>query len=1601
MSDNITRSFDSVPKLSGKVNFVVWNQRIKLALALSRSSLLIGDSASPPYSLAATVPAEIKANNDWKDRDQQVAAGLLMTCEEDILKAHIYLLDAEQPRASKVYKELERVYGTSGAQYSFAVARQFLDMKCEEGGDVEAWVNQAVARYRELKVLSFDLDQLCVNVLLNGLPSRFGSYLDNVWTSTENPSIENVTVAILRINAGQQTRTDDPTALITRTSSLALSPEPNDLHAFYASLKRSGKKPSKEHPCARCGSHVHWVVDCPDPEQPGEKFRSKKKWGNRGRGGKREDAKVAIGNEELVAFASHTTTSFDHVLTAGTEIDHALASIASGTWILDSGASQSMTGDASLLHDIVPLDGPITITTASSTSLVSRSSGVARFTNHKGERLAIEKVLYVSGLGFNLLSVGQLCDRGSQVSFDKDICTITKNGADVLLARLQQKTWVVIGSHLPGDMYAPNQMVLSLPAAVTRSASSKASWNVWHRRLAHLGSTSMKRLFGAMSTGASIDRKSPLELDHVCDGCAVGKIVRPPFPSVGTRAEKVLDLVHTDLCDLGRSSQGGARYMMVLVDDWSKYHWAYFLKEKRDALDVFQEWLPLAERQTEHKLKVIRSDNGGEFTSKLFEQYLKGHGIHHQTTLPYTSQQNGVAERANRTLVERTIALLHSERLPLSLWAEVMHTVVYLKNRSPSSSLANMTPYEMIYHRKPYLGNLRVVGSIGWVLIPKKKRENKLHPRAIACVFVGYSDTQKAFKLWDPRSMKIVLSRDVIFDESPQVGRDRRVGSRLVELKSLLKAEFTAPPPAVFPKAIVPDDADIVNTVGDVEEEMQPVLEEEQGAERDDQPDNEARARPAHNARWGSHWEWEPAPRDEAQLRLNRLQPVEPQPGLVHTRSGRNVRPPKHFGLATSASIDYENELDDFLGRTGDPEVHPSDARLQIWPTSLSQVALAAHAVIPMEPATYSTAMNSLDAKQWKAAADDEMASLRKAGVYELVARSAAKGRVISSKWVFKVKLRSDGSLERHKARLVARGFSQIEGVDYSETFAPVAKFQSIRCILALSAMHDLELHQMDVKTAFLYGSLEEEAFMEPPEGYEEDQGKVWKLKKSLYGLKQAPRAWYRALDFTLTKLGFVRSKSDHSIYIRDDEEGLIIVGVYVDDLTIAAKKIRTLEAFKATMSSTYDMKDLGELHFILGLEVTRDRPNRTLYLGQKLYIGSILKRFSFDDCREATTPLPPKSILVAREPNDLPTDKARYLSAVGSLMYAMLGTRPDIAFAVGLLGRFANDPSESHWTAVTHVFRYLAHSRDLQITYGSGYREMQGYSDSDFATSDPGKRRCTSGYVYTLWGGAISWQSKRQPSVALATGDAEYIGLAQAARETVWLRQLLTELGLSQCAATILYGDNRASLALSQNPIGHSRSKQIDIRYHFLRELVERDVIITKYTPTASMIADGLTKPLGRGALEVSLDSFGLRPGPTRSESVMLCLTTNNSFKGFKPHDQTIATDDIIQMDMTSCAPMMTSHAPQQTPARFQSYNQLNSNNEANIEANDASDSSGNSEWHGIGEYEDVVMTANEGVSEVMVYEVLDKHIKNMERDLVDLKKVRDNMKGHIEDSD
>jgi len=509
------------------------------------------------------------------------------------------------------------------------------------------------------------------------------------------------------------------------------------------------------------------------------------------------------------------------------------------------------------------------------------------------------------------------------------------------------------------------------------------------------------------------------------------------------------------------------------------------------------------------------------------------------------------------------------------------------------------------------------------------------------------------------------------------------------------------------------------------------------------------------------------------------------------------------------------------------------------------------------DPKSVEEALQSEDADLWQLAIDAEMRSMKENQTWDLVEKPAGVN-IISSKIILRKKFKADGSVDKFKARLVARGFSQTEGVDYFETYAPVVKSQSLRTILALAASSKWQIHQMDVKTAFLNGDLQETVFMELPDGLKKQgsENLVCKLKRSLYGLKQAPRALYEKLENELTQWGFSHLSTDHSVFIKGTGDKRVIVAVYVDDIIITGSQVQGIMKVKAAFKQAFKMEDFGIVSSLLGMEVFHS--DQGVQLSQKTYAELILERFNMSDCKPISTPLDPKAAL--KEGNPSEHVSFPYREAVGSIMYLMVGTRPDLASAIGLVSRFLENPSSDHVNAVKRILRYIKGTLDFCLEYKVGSSlNLKGYVDSDWGGCQT-TRRSTQAYVFLLGDNTISWKSKRQTSVALSSTEAEYMGACFASKEAVWLRRMLQELGVEVAAPIIVYTDNQSSIQLINNPVHHDRTKHIDIQYHFTREQVESKILEFHYVKTEFQVADSLTKSVNADKIKFCNEGMGLK---------------------------------------------------------------------------------------------------------------------------------------------
>lgn len=495
-------------------------------------------------------------------------------------------------------------------------------------------------------------------------------------------------------------------------------------------------------------------------------------------------------------------------------------------------------------------------------------------------------------------------------------------------------------------------------------------------------------------------------------------------------------------------------------------------------------------------------------------------------------------------------------------------------------------------------------------------------------------------------------------------------------------------------------------------------------------------------------------------------------------------------------------------------------------------------------PKSYYEIFERNDKNKWEEAIKDEINSLLTNKTWILVNKPENKN-IISCKWVFNIKNNERGEPSKYKARLVARGFSQQYLEDYDETFAPVTRITTLRFMLAFSNQYDLLIHHMDVKTAFLNGILKEEIYMEVPDGIKADRDQVCRLNKSLYGLKQSSRCWFERFDNIITQKGFKNSKVDPCLYILDKGHIMknIYIVLYVDDLLIATKDINTLTNFKSHLMQSFKMTDLQEIKFFLGIQIKRTKDKLTL--DQSTYLKNVLNKFSMSDCVPIKSPLPSKLNYKALNSEVYYNAPSRNL--IGCLMYAMLCTRPDISAAVNILSRYQSKNNKELWNSLKNLLRYIKGTVDLKLTYRkTNFKSLIiGYADSDWGNNEI-DRKSTSGYLFKVFDNCtISWNTRKQSTVAASSTEAEYMALFEAVKEAVWLKGLITSINIKIKEPIIIFEDNNGCISIANNPTDHKRSKHIDIKYHFTREKVESKVIIIKYIPTGQQLADVFTKVL------------------------------------------------------------------------------------------------------------------------------------------------------------
>ena len=495
------------------------------------------------------------------------------------------------------------------------------------------------------------------------------------------------------------------------------------------------------------------------------------------------------------------------------------------------------------------------------------------------------------------------------------------------------------------------------------------------------------------------------------------------------------------------------------------------------------------------------------------------------------------------------------------------------------------------------------------------------------------------------------------------------------------------------------------------------------------------------------------------------------------------------------------------------------------------------------EPSTYNEASKS---PHWCEAMQAEIHALETNQTWSLT--SLPHGKIpIGCKWVYKVKLRADGTLERYKARLVAKGYNQQEGFDYFETFSPVAKFVTVRCLLAVAVVKGWVLYQLDVNNAFLHGTLDEEVYMSLPPGFH-SKGEpypsdiVCKLQKSLYGLKQASRQWFSKFSTTLLHHGFTQSKADYSLFTKQKGSCFIALLVYVDDILIASNSAEDVAELKSYLDSQFKLKDLGPVRYFLGLEIARS--SKGISISQRKYALEIMEDAGMLGCKPAKCPMD-QNLKLSKHEGPLIPDPSVYRRLIGRLMYLTM-TRPDIVFSVHKLSQFMESPRAPHLKVAQHILQYIKGAPSQGLLYAStSDLHIKAFSDSDWA-SCPDTRRSTTGYCVFLGSSLVSWRSKKQNTVSRSSAEAEYRAMAAAVCEVIWMKALLADLKISQSQTALLFSDSQEALHIAANPVFHERTKHIELDCHLVRDKIQEGIIKNLHVPSKHQIADIMTKALG-----------------------------------------------------------------------------------------------------------------------------------------------------------
>lgn len=1140
-------------------------------------------------------------------------------------------------------------------------------------------------------------------------------------------------------------------------------------------------------------------------------------------------------------------------------------------------------------------------------------------------RVTLPKVIHTPDLALNLVSATRLEDIGILPTYTKNgrcLARVSSNGEGRPIAKMQRmgRFWTLDYRQPNPAAYAARRTKQSMMPP--RSTASKVTW---HNRIGHLSGEVVKKL-PQNTDGVTVSNDNSFDRIR-CSACQLAnpsqQISRRPMHE----GENPWDVIHFDLVPMELGFNGHTIFVHFYCPK-SAAHNVFSLFGKHEASDAVADFDSQLRNQG-FRPKIWHTDveqSLGNDTANTIRQ----RGIHLHQSAPYTHNQNGPAERAGAVIMRLCRALMIFSNLPHNLWPLGVEHAVWILNRVPTSKLNWRSPYEVIRGSKPNLGNLRTFGSLSYVRIPDDLRSKleRTRPRAVMGYLVGYQ-ALNIFRVWVPEEGKVLVARDVTIDETTFYDPQRPIGigtTRAEEVRQLLpEPEFTyhhndessdedvdildlqnrrvrrdraVPPPPTrdnheqlpqtparnrLPTLYSANRPATMNMPGGFGDS--PALERYQGSGPYSDPNltpqpplerppptpaSSRSTQPSSTDHRVDDFDDDEASR---QLRMESLE-FESRPQFE--------RRPRQQNTATrraeiSSDVNQENIIS-----TGRRARRPrrDDQNYQSYFASFA-MALSAQAhkdegrrfhrdELP-EPPKYFHQIHKLPEPHrsgFLKAANLEYDTVWRMGTFQETSLSEAEsnGGAVPLKWVLSYKLDSDGYLVRYKARLCLRGDLQ---VNFQETYAATMTLKAIRVFFALAAIFDYEIIQHDISSAYLNSFLDIPVYARFPEGMPGDRAKkCLQVLRALYGTKQAGRLWQLEFVKTLKELGLIQSTEEICLF---QNEKMILIFFVDDVLTMFKKRDEAyVKQFWSNVAARYDVRELGDVKWFLGMRVKRDRTRREIYLCQDSYVEQMTTRFNLQHAQAfPPTPLSVSVDLKKNQDPPIPSLRQLYQQKVGSLLYASIATRPDLAFAAIKLSQFMSNPTPVHMTQIDRAIRYAYRTRHLAIRFTPPTDdEDRLIVASDAAYADNEDRKSTGAYLFKLYNGPIDWMAHKQNTVSLSSTEAEIIAVSEATKEMKWWHRLFDNVSFTNyadhCTPTVLCDNRQAVLAMLKDGPIQTRLKHVDIRNHWVRQELRYNAINLNWVHAENMPADGFTKPLSVEKHEDFLRQLGLSYMPS-----------------------------------------------------------------------------------------------------------------------------------------